>query len=191
MFNTPSSRPGRGRRNAAQIVNERAAIVSVQFIQTPPGGFTLAASTSLQKMFGSPPKGAVAVQGATTYEFECRFALTALSATSGSFGWGFLGTATFTSQEWLAIGVKAATLLNSGTQVQVWNTTASTDITGLNTNTTGVGWIRGRVRINKAGTLIPGISTSVGTSTPLVNAGSSFGIWPIGNSSVISVGGWT
>src|SRR5438034_226608 len=86
--------------------------------------------------------------------------LTAMSASSGSFGFAFLGPATLTRQAWIADAVKAA-FLTSTSSVQTFNTAANTTLVAANTTTTGYMWIRGILRAGAGGTIIPAVSLGV------------------------------
>jgi hypothetical protein len=151
-------------------------------------------STAAQALFdggGGPTNGSITLP-VGTYFFECSFSLTGMSTTSGSFGFGFGGTATI-SQTWTALASRStattlATLVNAEHSV---NTATNSTIATASTGTTGRAYIKGIVRVTVAGTLIPQTSTSVGSATPAaVSTNSYFTIKQLGNSSVVSVGNW-
>lgn len=166
----------------------RQVVDSPQLI-TLTTAYTLTSQTAAQKMFNSPTNGAVAVQASTAYLFDCFFSLTAMSATSGSFGFALGGTATLTAQAWWAQAVKAA-LATATALLGSYNTAAATTLATANTTTTGHCRIWGKVRVNAAGTLIPQVSLTQAAAA-IVGVDSYFRIWPIGAASVQSVGNWT
>jgi hypothetical protein len=175
---------------SAHVAGARGVADSEQFIFTPAADFTLTSQTAAQKMFNSPANGALTVNGSTTYQFECMFDLTTMSATSGAFGWALLGGATFTVIKWTSFANKAAlsTLL-------AWQSTynanaANTALCTSTTNTVGAALIKGVMRINAGGTIIPAVSLSIAAAA-VVKAGSFFRCWPVGNSTVASVGNWS
>jgi hypothetical protein len=170
--------------------SSRQNIDCEQFI-TLTSAYTLTSQTAAQKMFNATTNGALTVQGSTTYFFECVFALTAMSATSGSFGFSVLGagTATLTSQFYRtgAAKVAAAALTNEGTGIF---TAATTTLVTANTSTTGHARIYGKIRVNAGGTLIPSVSLGVAAAA-IVSTDSYFRIWPAGAGTVTNVGNWS
>lgn len=170
------------------VASARQIVDAPQFV-TLTSAYTLTSQTAAQKIFNSPANGSVAVQASTAYLFELFMSLTALSATSGSFGFAFGGTATLTAQAWWSLAIKAA-LATAGTGQVTYNTAANTTLVTANTTTTGHCRIWGKVRINAAGTLIPQISLGVAAAA-IVGVDSFFRIWPMGAAGVQSVGNWT
>lgn len=150
---------------------------------------TLASQTAAQPIFdggGGPANGAITL-ATGTYWFECVFSLTGMSATSGSFGFAFAGTATY-SQSWTSIATDAALATAANTQT-TFNTAANTTLCTASTSTTGYAIIRGIVRITAAGTLIPSVSQTTAAAAD-VGADSHFFIKQLGNSTVVSLGNW-
>jgi hypothetical protein len=90
------------------VASERGVRQSEQFITVQGGTRTLTSQTAAQKIFGTPTNGALTVGGNRSYWFEGYVTLSAMSATSGAFGFAFLGTATFTTIGWISEGVKSA-----------------------------------------------------------------------------------
>ena len=148
---------------------------------------TLASQTAAQKIFNTPANGTVTVAGATTYFFECVFSLTALSAVSGSFGFAFGGTATFTSQAWTTQAAKVAAAATPAALETTFNTAANAAIVTASINTVGVVRVFGIVRILAAGTLIPQVSLGVAAAA-VVGVNSYFRLWPVGSNTVTAVG---
>lgn len=150
---------------------------------------TLASQTGAQPIFdggGGPANGAITL-ATGTYWFECMFSLTAMSATSGSFGFAFAGTATY-SQAWTSMATDAALATAANTQT-TFNTAANTTLCTASTSTTGYAIIRGIVRVTASGTLIPSVSQTTAAAAE-VGADSYFRIKQLGNSTVVSVGNW-
>jgi hypothetical protein len=145
----------------------------------------------LKQLFNTPINGAFNARAATTYFFECRFDLSNMSATSGSFGFGFLGSATITSQKWDSLATKLNVLTTATAPVATVNNTATNNLlTGA--NTLRLGWARvwGVVRINAAGTLIPSFSLGVAAAA-VVGRNSFFKIYQVGSNTMTNTGFWT
>jgi hypothetical protein len=168
--------------------SERGILGGEQYIKLN-ADFTLTSQTPAQKMFNSPAGGALTVSGSRAYEFECYFDLTTMSASSGSFGFAFIGTATLTRQKWKADAIKAA-IGTSASWVSSVNTAANTALVAANTTTTGAAYIEGTVHINAGGTLIPAVSLGVAAAA-IVKTDSWFRIRPLGPSANASVGNWS
>jgi len=152
--------------------------------------YTLTSQTAAQKLFNASATGAVAVTAATSYFFECQFSLTAMSATSGSFGFAFGGTATLTSQGWSAVVTKGTANTTAAAASATYNIAANTTLILANTSTTGLVKIQGTIRINAAGTIIPQVSLTVAAAA-IVGVNSFFRMRPIGSNTVTTVGTWT
>ena len=151
--------------------------------------YTLASQTNSQKLFNASNSGEVQL-AVGSYFFECFFTLSALSATSGSFGWDLTAdTATIAGVAWTSTGNKAALATAASPQSTV-NTAANTAIVTASTATTGWASIRGKVRISSAGGVIPSVSLGVAASA-VVGADSYFRIWAAGSNTVTTVGNWT
>lgn len=151
--------------------------------------YTLTSQTAAQKLFNATANGALTVAASTTYFFECFYSLSAMSASSGAFGFALGGTATLTSQTWETEGNKAVLATAASPQNTV-NTAANTAIVTATTATVGWARVRGKIRVNAAGTLIPQVSLGVAAAA-VVGADSYFRIWPAGASAVTSVGNWS
>jgi len=168
--------------------SSRQVVDAEQFV-TLTSPYTLTSQTAAQKLFNATANGALTVQASTAYWFECFFTLSAMSATSGAFGFALGGTATLTSQMWETEANKAALATAASAQNTV-NTAANTAIATATTTTTGWAKVWGKVRVNAAGTLIPQVSLGVAAAA-VVGADSYFRIWPAGASSVTNVGNWS
>lgn len=174
---------------AVPITDERGVVDTEQYIQLT-SAFTLVSQTAAQKMFNAPANGRLTVGGSRTYHFESQFDLTAMSATSGTFGWSLGGTATFTTVRWQSEANKATLATASASQSTMNVTAANVALSAATTNTIGWAYIRGIVRVNAGGTIIPQVSLGIAAAA-VVSLGSWFRIWPLGSSSVQSVGNWS
>lgn len=171
---------------ATPTAAQRGVIMAEQIILLQ-SAYTLTSQTAAQKLFNTPTNGQVTLT-AGTYEFECFYSLSAMSATSGSYGFALGGTATFT-QFYLAAADKRASLATVQTAQFTYNVAAITTMATANTNTTGFAQISGIINVSVAGTIIPQVSLGVAAAA-VVGAGSYFRIRPIGSTTVTSVGAW-
>jgi len=169
----------------------RGAIPTEQWVVLT-GTNTLTSQTAVQPIFdggGGPTNGSVTLP-VGTYQFECDFALTGMSATSGSFGFGLGGTATKTFS-YHSTSAKAGTALTTSmATLQLFATAANTALQTASTGTVGTALIKGIIRVTVAGTVIPQVSLTV-ASAAVIQAGSYFRISPIGNATVATVGNWS
>lgn len=162
-----------------------------QFITMQGGTYTLTSQTAAQKMFNSPTNGALTVPASTSFQFEGYFTLSAMSASSGSFGFAIGGTATLTYINWFSLANKAALATAASAQSTAnENTAANTAIVTATTNTVGWAYVNGLIRINATGTVIPMVSLGVAAAA-VVGRDSWFRLWPIGTNTVVSGGNWT
>lgn len=152
-----------------------------------PSAYTLASQTAAQKLLNTTTNGAITLP-VGEYFFECGFSLTAMSATSGSYGFGFGGTATFT-QAWSASTSKSSSGLVGGSVVFSWATAAQTSLILANTNTVGASLIKGAINVTAAGTLIPQVSLTQAAAA-IVGVGSYFRIQSV-NSAAAFGGNWS
>jgi hypothetical protein len=153
--------------------------------------YPLTSTTSAQKLLNSSPNGALTVPAGVLFWFECEFDLTAMSATSGTFSFGLGGTATFTS---LKYEVRAQKSAASGTlatwQDQVITTAAATALVTASTTTTGAAILKGILRVNAAGTIVPQVTLSVAAAA-VVGANSWFRLWPVATGTAAYAGNWS
>lgn len=152
-----------------------------------PSAYTLANQTAAQPLLNTTTNGAVTLP-VGRYFFECAFGLTAMSSTSGSFGFGFGGTATF-SQDWVCSAGKGATGFIAATPAITWATSSQTVLTAANVNTVGMALIKGYINVTAAGTLVPQVSLGQAAAA-IVAAGSFFRIQSTNSSSAYS-GAWS
>lgn len=153
--------------------------------------YTLTSQTAAQKLFNASTNGAVTLP-IGTYNFECGFALTSMSGTSGSFGFALVagGGAVIGTQGWFALADKAAAATASTGQI-TWNTAANTTLVTGNTTTTGQAYIKGTFTLTTGGTITPSVSLGV-ASAAIVAIGSFFRCSPVSSSATATtVGNWS
>jgi len=155
--------------------------------------YTLTSQTAAQKLFNASTNGAVNLP-IGTYQFECSFSLTSLSAVPGSFGFAIVaGTAVIGSQGWVSIAGRPSNFSSTPASATInYNTTANTVVTASSAITNGIATIRGIIKITTAGTIIPSVSMTQ-ASAAVVGANSYFKISPISGTSAanITVGNWS
>ena len=151
--------------------------------------YTLVSQTALQKMFNATTNGALILRAGTTYYFECDFDLSAMSVTSGGFGFGFLGTATFNSLKYTSFATKSTIGTPTAPQITTVTVATSTNIVTATITATGHAKITGIIRVNAGGTLIPSVSLGI-ASAAIVGINSKFQIWQVGNNVMTNTGNW-
>jgi hypothetical protein len=179
---------------ASAAASTRGVLPTEQWVVLT-GTNTLTSQTGVQPIFdggGGPTNGSVSLP-IGTYQFECVYALTSMSATSGSFGFsiaGGTGPATFTfSYDSTAskAGTGAAT---AQAGFKLFSSAAATALVTNSTGTVGSAVIKGIIRVTVAGTVIPQVSLTVAAAA-IVSANSYFKVSPLGNvSTVAQVGNW-
>jgi hypothetical protein len=167
----------------------RGVSVNEQFIRNTSAYTIPTQGPGLRAMFNSPASGAITLKSSTTYFFEATGSLTSLSATSGTFSFGFLGTASTPKIRYTAMANKAVVTPTAPLFSNV-TTTASTALVAATLITTGQFTVQGVVTVDTGGTLIPAIGNSI-ESNPIVGLDSFFRIFPIGTDTVTSVGNWS
>lgn len=173
----------------AVSASERGAIPTQQYLVLTSTN-TLTSQTGAQPLFdgGGGPAAGTLTLSVGTYQFECMFSLTSMSATSGSFGFSITGTATKT-YSYTALGQDAA-LATATTVASTFNTGANTALCIASTSTTGYALIRGVIRVTVAGTIIPNVSLTTAAAA-VVGADSYFLLSQLGSSSAAYVGNWS
>lgn len=171
--------------------NNRGLMPSEQWVILTSNN-TLTSQTAAQPIFdggGAPPAGSITLP-VGTYEFQCVFNLTGMSATSGSFGFSLGGTATFT-QGWQALAAKgtAVSLATANPSTLSWHAAASTAIATAGVGTVGEAFIRGIIRITVTGTIIPQVSLGVAAAA-VVQANSYCKFKALGSPTVVGIGNW-
>lgn len=175
---------------ANALASSRQVMMAVQFLSLT-STYNLTSTTSAQKLFNTSTNGALTVGANTTYQFECFYTLTSMSASSASFGFALGGTATITSQAWVSEAQKPTSFTGTtNTPNQTFNTAANTALTGNTTATNGMAYIRGSFRVTTAGTIIPQVSLGV-AAVAVVGINSFFRCWVDGSNTVVNVGNWS
>lgn len=155
--------------------------------------YTLASSTSLQKVFNIPANGALTLPANTAYLFECLLLIDTMSATSGNLGFSLLGAggATISNQLWLAHGLDATTQTTPGALGGTANVAAlTTDIIVAATGTALHVLLKGNFSITTGGTIIPSVQLTTANAA-VVKAGSYFRAERIGLDTLTTVGPWS
>lgn len=164
--------------------------------------YTLTSTTAEQKLFNVPANGALTVEAGKTYEFECQFTVSSMSATSGNLKFSPAGTgaasatATITNCTYSAMANDATLATPAAWQNSVIATTtadpitSSTDIATASTATVCVVRAHGTIRINAAGTLIPSVALTTAAAA-VVDINSYFRLWQKGSGTVTTVGNWS
>jgi hypothetical protein len=149
----------------------------------------LTSQTAAQKIFAQSTNGAITLP-VGTYEFECYFAITGMSATSGAFGFALGGTATI-NQAWWSLANKTGSA-GPSTPQQCFSAAANTAIVSASTTATGAALMRGIVTVSVTGTVIPQVSLGVAAAATIgvgaycffrymsvsgARTGSNFGPW--------------
>lgn len=137
--------------------------------------YTLASSTSAQKLFNASTNGAVSLP-IGTYRYESFLQLTSMSATTGNGAFNILGagTATIGSALSQAVGIDAAIAAGAAASQSYWTGNASNAaiVTAATGTALGVK-ISGTFRVTSAGTIIPSISLTT-SSAAIVQPNSYF-----------------
>lgn len=150
-------------------------------------------SNSAQPWF--PSAGGVTVAAATTYFFEGVLRLSrAAGSTSHTTAILFGGTATLTNIDWYGLAKTG-----DANDLQSWQGFWATAATALvlkaaSTSTTEQSMfrVRGVVRINAGGTVIPQFVYSAAPGgAPTILRGSFFRLYPVGTNTVVSAGTWS
>lgn len=164
---------------------QRGAVLVDQYILQQ-ATYTLTSQTAAQKLFSTANGAVTLVPG--TYEFECQFALSSMSSSSGSFGFALGGAATKT-EYWWSLANKATLATAAAGQV-TYNTAANTAIAAASTATVAYARVHGVVIVTVGGTLIPQVSLGVAAAA-VVGIGSFFKIRALGGAAAASSGNWS
>ncbi len=160
-----------------------------QCISSP---YTLGSGTAAQQLLNATAAGALNIRANTTFFFECVFSITGLSSSAHTVSFGFGGSATYTSCAWQALtttaGTGGAVLLFTAAS----NAAAAITAAGV-TTTTLQAVIKGVIRTNATGTLIPQITNATNGIAAIVAANSYFRLSPVGADTLQTAGfgNWT
>lgn len=154
--------------------------------------YTLANSTSAQKLFNSSTNGAVTLETGV-YEFTAMIHITTMSATSGNGALSLAGTATLANILFQVWGIDNSSPFaagnRSGSAANTTATPASALIAG--TGTALVAQWQGQFDVTASGTVIPSIALVTGTGTDSVRPGSFFMLRRIGDTGTTTRGSWS
>lgn len=149
---------------------------------------TLTSQTAAQALFDVTGSGQVTLV-AGTYEFECQFSLSSMSASSGTFGFALGGGATFT-QYWWSLANKAAAITTAVAGSVTYNTAANTGIAVAAAGALGFARCGGIINVTVGGTVIPQVSLGIAAAA-VVGIGSYFKIRALGSSAATTSGNWS
>jgi hypothetical protein len=170
--------------------SQRGVQLTEQFVSNT-SDTTLNSDANPQTIFAAA-NDTLTVLGSTTYEFEAQYLLTTgttTHTTASLFG----GSATLTSigywaELWSVTDGTISTTAPSVLRVAV-GTAVVLNATSVAAATTIR--LKGIIRVNVAGTLIPQITFSANpTGTNLGKTNSYFRLWPLGTNTVTNVGPW-
>jgi hypothetical protein len=156
--------------------------------------YTLASSTSAQKIFDATTNGTLTIP-IGTYRYEALLYLTTMSATAGNGAFGILGAgnATIASALSEAVGLDGSAGAAGSTMTgSYWtgNTSASNILNTGSATAMGV-LIRGLFRVSAAGTIIPSITLTTAAAA-VVQPNTYFSAVRIGTSdTAVSFGPWS
>jgi hypothetical protein len=167
-------------------------VVNAEQIQVLSANRTFTNNTSAQAIFNATANGAVTLAAATTYEFEMYVAVTGLSSSAHTVNLGFGGTATFTGIAYRYNAQTGTTLAGPTADSSGWIAVATATAVVASGTTTGLLLIvRGIMRINAGGTVIPQLTQVTASTAAVVQLNSFFRCWPIGSNTVTNVGNWS
>jgi hypothetical protein len=177
---------------ATSVASSRQVVDTEQFVTVGATPVTLSnSSTAAQNVFATA-NDTITLAAATTYFFD-GFIYLSTGTTSHTTAFGFDGTSTFTSLLYEAITYSSAanTITTSVSMLEV-TSAAATVLNAASTAATTKIKLKGVLRVNAGGTLVPQITFSAGpTGTCQTNTNSFMRFWPIGSNTVISVGNWS
>jgi hypothetical protein len=154
--------------------------------------YTLANTTSAQKLFNATPNGALSLPTGL-YFFDVLLSISAMSSTSGNAQFQLVGGGNAVVDQVLyhAVGVDGATntaATQTGSTSNQSNSPAS--IVTAGTNTSMQLSIRGTFRVTTAGTIIPSIAQT-NAAAAVVATGSYFRCWRAGGTTDNVLGAWS
>ena len=176
----------------SSAVGGRGVVDTSLFASVAGTAKALTSATGNQPIFATPTTGALTVAGATTYLFDGYISLATGTTTTRTTSFNFGGTATITSIRFRVMH-QAATVGTTGTSANYTSFAAATGGVINATNLTAASWfeVKGMIRVNASGTLIPQIAFSAapgGTNT--VGIDSFMRFTPVGSNTVVSAGAW-
>ena len=151
------------------------------------------ATTANQPLFATPTTGALTVAAATTYLVDALIFLNMGTTTSRTVSFSLIGggTATITSTAFETSYVTGASGTLATPQNTWWTSATGGVMNASSTTSTAYFRVKGIIRINASGTIIPAITFSAapgGTNTVGIN--SFFTLTPIGSNTATTIGAW-
>ena len=151
------------------------------------------ATTANQPLFATPTTGALTVAAATSYLIDALIFLNMGTTTSRTVSFSLIGagTATITSTAFETSYVTGASGTLATPQNTWWTSATGGVMNASSTTSTAYFRVKGIIRINASGTIIPAITFSAapgGTNTVGIN--SHFTLTPIGTNTVTAIGAW-
>lgn len=158
--------------------------------------FTLTNVNTAQKAFNCSANGAVTLPGSVAYYFEAQYIIANTGTTAHTWGVLFGGTATFTSLNYSVVARTDSATTPSATNVfdGSINVATTVAVTASSTSATEnvVITLRGFMRMNAGGTVIPQVQLSAATGVAAtMKANSYFRLWPAGANVVTTIGNWS
>jgi hypothetical protein len=163
--------------------------------------YTIADVSTAQKTFNATANGQITLPSNSGYLLEAEYMLSATGAVAHTWAVLFAGTATITAFDFAVhgrSGVTSAATLTTDQSVAQANGAGSLPTTALvcTASQSAADWamlsIRGTLRINAGGTLIPQIKLSAATTgTNKMLRGSYIRLIPIGSDTATTLGNWT
>lgn len=185
-----------GKQMAAGALQESFGVSPI--IKTLAANAAYTSGTSAQPWF--PSGGAVSLEASTAYEFEGHLLVATTGATTThTMGISFGGTATLTSIAYRADAHHAAANTTQPTSTAALSNAiaveqaTNTVVTGLSGTTSGLRtsiWVRGIIRVNAAGTVIPQFTFSAARGAGNVLLNTFFKLRKIGSNTVVNQGPW-
>lgn len=175
----------------------KAGILPVEYWIRLHADYTLADSTSPQKLFNQPTNGALTI-AAGAYYFQCLLNLTGMSATTGNLSFSIVGAGTATVTNVLQSGWGSDTGTGVSATGPISGSAARAALLpATNGNIVLAGtaaevWanIIGTFEVSTGGTIIPSIDLVTGGVTPAVKIGSYFMCKRIGAETTTTLGNW-
>ncbi len=181
--------------NVLEISSNVPPPIAEQFMCTT-SDYNLLNQTALQKMLNGTNVGSVWLTGERTYFFECSFDINIGDVASlPGVGFGFLGSATFTSIRYTFSAIRGSntTYASGGTNTYTGSSVSAalTYITATGGNQRGCSaTIRGIIRTNQGGSLIPSIGFSSLHGSSILKGNAYFRILEVGQNTIVSKGAW-
>lgn len=168
-------------------------VVVVKHLIYQNANYTLSNVGTEQKIFNQSTNGALNL-ATGTYRFTCMLYITGMSTTTGNAAFDIdgAGTAVIGTTLYQAFGIDSNTPTSTGTQGGSWAITpqTGTNMVSGGTGTAMAATIHGVFEVTTAGTIIPSITLTTAAAA-VVNAGSFFECYSIGDTSVGFIGDWS